>query len=82
MKNINCDVPNNIIYERIEKFMCRLYKDKFDTSLDSMRVNRILTTNKPEDIPPTSDAARLHISRAFLQSHVWKIIMSHNTITL
>ena len=40
--------------------------------LDSMRVNLILTTSKPEEIPPTSDAAKLHISRAFLQAHVWK----------
>ena len=56
LKNINCDVPNNIDYDQVERFMCRLYKDKFATSLDSMRVNRILTTNKPEDIPPTSDA--------------------------
>ena len=53
-----------------------------------MRVDRILTINKPEDIPPTSDAARLHISRAFLQAHVWKNahvpvhdIMSHELLS-
>ena len=46
LKNINCDFPNNIDYERVEKFMCRLYKDKFATSLDSMRVDRILIINK------------------------------------
>ena len=48
------------------------YKNKSATSFESLRVNRILTTNKPKEIPPTSDAAKLHISRAFLQAHVWK----------
>ena len=53
-----------------------------------MRVDRILTINKPEDIPPTSDAARLHICRAFLRAHVWKNahvpvhdIMSHELLS-
>ena len=32
----------------------------------------ILTTSKLKMIPPTSDSANLHISRAFLQAHVWK----------
>ena len=72
MKNVNCDDPSDRDFEHVEQFMCHLYKDKSVTSLDSMRVNRILTTNRPEEIPPTSDAAKLHIATAFLEAHVWK----------
>ena len=63
LKYINRAAPDDIDYERVEKFMCCLYKDKSATSLVSMRVNSILTS-KPEEIPPTSDAAKLHIARA------------------
>ena len=37
-----------------------------------MRVACILTTNKPEHKHLTSDIARLYISRALLQAHMWK----------
>ena len=45
--------------------MCRLYKDNTAFSLDDLRVKSFLTTNRQEEVPPTSDAAKHHICRAF-----------------
>ena len=62
--------PSGDDYMRAEMFMSRLYTEA--SSLDSIRVKRMLTSNRPDEIPPTSDAARLHISRSFLQACKWK----------
>ena len=51
--------------------MCRLYKDNTAFSLDDLRVKSFLTTNRQEEVPPTSDAAKHHICRAFLQANIW-----------
>ena len=37
-----------------------------------MRARYLITANKPEDTPPTSDAGRLHCRRAFLQAAKWE----------
>ena len=51
--------------------MCRMYKSSTATSLDYVHVRTLLTVNKPEPNPPTSDAAKYHIRRAFLQASRW-----------
>ena len=71
LQNINLQRPTDIDYGRVELFLCKLYKDKESNSLDAVCVKSLPTSNRPEEIPPTSDAARLHMSRAFLQAFVW-----------
>ena len=51
--------------------MCQLFKDNAAPTLNDIRATRILSTNRPEEIPPTSYAAKFHISRAFFQAYQW-----------
>ena len=50
--------------------MCREFNSPKDT-LDEVRVTTLLATIKPEDIPPTSNAARFHLSKSFCQAAKW-----------
>ena len=50
--------------------MCRVFNSSKDT-LDEVRVITLLATIKPEDNPPTSNAARFHLSRTFCQAAKW-----------
>ena len=59
--------PSDADYTNAEKFMVRLYNSNKDT-LDQARVTTLLTSDKPEDSPPTSNAAKYHIRRAFCQA--------------
>ena len=40
--------------------------------LDQIRLQTLLSTTKPEDNPPTSNAAHFHICRAFYQASRWQ----------
>ena len=53
-----------------EKFLCQVYGVSEDTT-DLARVVLFKRGLKPELLPPTSDAARLHIMRTHLQTAVW-----------
>ncbi len=44
--------------------MARVYNSNKAT-LDEVRVSALLACDKPEDCPPTSNAAKYHISRSF-----------------
>ena len=68
---INIGCPNDCDYECTQKFMFWLFKDNVALTLEDIRATLILSTNWPEEISPTSDAAKLHISRAFLQAYQW-----------
>ena len=67
---VNVINPSDADFKSVEKFMCRLYKAKEDT-LNKVRVRSLLLTSKPEENPPTSNAAHYHICRSFLQASKW-----------
>ena len=48
-----------------------LYKDRATSSLNTVRVRTFLTCNKPEEMPPTSKSAKVHILRALSQAFIW-----------
>ena len=50
--------------------MARQYESCKDT-LDKVRVTTLLLHEKPEDSPPTSNAADLHLRRSFYQAARW-----------
>ena len=68
---INVLDPTDADYERVEILMCRLYKDHQASSLNTIRMRSLLTMNKPDENPPTSNVAMHHISWAFLQASKW-----------
>lgn len=57
-----------------EVFIVKLYKVKGNDVHDcnTARYRLFGITKKPEALPPTSDAAHLHIQRAHLQTVIWK----------
>ncbi len=57
---------------KVETFMCRLYKDKAASSLNTVRIRTFLTCNKPEEMPPSSGSAKFHIMRAISQAFIWE----------
>ena len=67
LDEINPADPTEQDFTNAEKFMCREFNSIQDT-LDEVRVTTLLATTKPEDNPPTSNAARFHICRAFCQA--------------
>lgn len=54
-----------------EAFICRVYKVPYDCC-DKGRVHLFCKCKAPESLPPTSDAARLHIRRANYQTLLWR----------
>ena len=54
-----------------EKFICRLYKVQTADTCDKARVILFRKCRSQEALPPTTDAAHLHIKRAHYQSMVW-----------
>ena len=62
--------------------MAKLYKDTPCKKLDELRRDCMFTTNRQEEMPPTSDAAQFHIQRAFLQASIWSkaYIPQHGTM--
>ena len=59
-------------YKNIEKFFCILYGIPNEDNIDKVRYHLFLKKNKPDALPPTSDALYLHIKRAHYQSLIWK----------
>ena len=55
MDGIYCQNPTDQDIAKLETFMCRLYKDRTASSLNTVRVRTFLTCNKPEEMPPTSN---------------------------
>ena len=56
---------------KLETFICRLYKDRATSSLNTVCVRTFLTCNKPEKMPSTSDSAKFHILRSLSQFFIW-----------
>ncbi|MEW8545283.1 MAG: hypothetical protein AB2693_17305, partial [Candidatus Thiodiazotropha sp.] len=65
----------NLTDEKIsnaEKFVCKVYDPSSNiTSIDEMRLFLFNKGKDPDNLPPTSDALKLHISRAHYQTSVW-----------
>ena len=59
--------PTDEDFAKCETFMARTYNSNKAT-LDKVRVSALLACDKPEDCPPTSNAAKFHISRSFCQA--------------
>ena len=55
----------------VEKFFCRIYNVKRCDSIDKAGLILFPKITKPELLPPTSDALKQHILRAYLQVLVW-----------
>ena len=72
ISNVNVLNPEENDMQAAEIFLCRAYGDEQASSLNQVRARRILTASRPEQLPPTSDAARLHIKRACLQTAKWE----------
>ena len=56
---------------RMEKFVCKLYGSKLEKT-DLVRQSMILSSSKPEKMPPTSDALKFHVQIAFVQARIWQ----------
>ena len=72
LDGINCENPTEEDMAKLEMFICRLYKDRVASSLNTVRVRTFLTCNKPEEMPPTSNSAKYHILRTLSQAFVWR----------
>ena len=56
-----------------EKFICRVYNvSDAESSCNEARAKLFFFCRSPEVLPPTSDAAWLHIRRAHFQAMIWK----------
>ena len=56
-----------------EKFIGRVYNVADAESCNEARATLLSKCRSPEALPPTSDAARLHIRRAHFQAMIWKL---------
>ena len=59
------------VIQSAEKFICRLYNLNDIDKCDKARVVMFCKGRSQESLPPTPDAALLHIKRAHYQSMVW-----------
>ena len=69
--------PTEQDFKHAETFICRMYKCAENT-LDDIRVRTLVSSSKPEDNPPTSNAARFHICRSFCQAAKWLYAYSNS----
>ena len=53
-------------------FLCELYESKLQHTADAVWEHMLLRRSKPESMPPTSDALRFYLMRAFYQFIVWR----------
>ena len=51
LAGINCENPSVEDMTKLETFLCRLYKDRAASSLNTVRVRTFFTCNKPEEMP-------------------------------
>ena len=56
----------------MELFVCKLYGNKSLHTTDGLRETMLLSSSKPELMPPTSNALRFHMQRAFYQARIWQ----------
>ena len=70
MDGINPVNPTANDFKNAEKFMARQYGSTEDT-LNEVRVTSLLLCDKPEDSPPTSNAAGFHLRRSICQASKW-----------
>ena len=56
----------------MELFVCKLYGSKLHHTADAVMEHMLLSCSKPESKPPTSDALRFNLMRAFYQFIVWR----------
>ena len=82
LDGIDSTQPSGEDIVHAEEFMAKLYKDTPCKKLDELRRDCMFTTNRQEEMPPTSDAAQFHIQRAFLQASIWSkaYIPQHGTM--
>ena len=59
------------IISSAEEFLCKIYGVVNDT-LDLARVELFGKDNRPERLPPTSDAFKQHLKRAHYQTKIWR----------
>jgi len=58
--------------KEVEEFVCKMYKLDSIGSVDEVRAILLSKKDKPEALPPTSDALVLHVKRVYYQATVWK----------
>ena len=67
-------------FNKVVHLICPRYKDFNADSLDTARVRSLITSNKLEEMPQTSDAAKIHIVRGLPHSKYdeSKYLIIHN----
>lgn len=70
LEDIDPANPSPQDFDNGEMFLCREYNSIKDT-LDEVRVTTLLSCDKPEDNPPTSNATKYHLCRSFCQAAKW-----------
>ena len=63
---------NDEMLTKMEHFVCKLYGSKTFHKTDRLRETMLLSSSKPELMPPTSDSLKFHMQRAFYQSKIWQ----------
>ncbi|MES9881882.1 MAG: hypothetical protein ABW185_13470, partial [Sedimenticola sp.] len=71
LRNLGVDPLTEETLDKAETFVCRLYKVADVSTTDKARVILFKKAMRPEILPPTSDAVRLHVKRAHFQALVW-----------
>ena len=67
--------PSETVTEVLEEYVCHLYGNKKETSINTTRYKFFSTKKKlpdPQKLPPTKDALYLHFARANYQVREWK----------
>ena len=70
LDGINPANPSAQDFSNAKMFMARKYDSTKDT-LDEIRVTTLLSCDKPEDSPSTSNAVKYHLCRSFYQAARW-----------
>ena len=71
----NDDFVDDLLYERIENFVCHLYGKKNASSINELRYQLYCQGGGKlscELLPPCSNVLRLHAERANYQARLWK----------
>lgn len=72
LRNLGNGDLDDLTMTSAEKFICRVYNVADAESCNEARATLFSRCRSPEALPPTSDAARLHIRRAHFQAMIWK----------
>jgi hypothetical protein len=71
LKNLGKNLDEQTIHDA-ESFVCKIYGCSDMTSVNEARAHLFTKGNKPEKLPPTSDALNKHIQRSHYQALVWR----------